>query len=185
MLASLAHIDRSLFLFLNGLHGEFFDPIMFWASKTLIWFPLFVFLFYLVIRSFRWKTIIIVLSVAILVTVSDQLCNLSKNGFKRLRPSHESSLSSEIHTVNDYKGGTYGFYSAHASNTFAIAVFLLVLFRKKYRFLPFLMICWALFFSYTRIYLGVHYPGDILAGILIGSLLGYLCGKFISYKLIK
>ncbi len=150
---------------------------MFWASKVLIWIPLFAFLFFLVIRTFHWKTIVIVLSAAILILISDQLSNLSKSSFERLRPSHDSSLVSEIHTVNDYKGGEFGFYSAHASNNFAIAVFLVLLFRKKYRFLPVLLFSWALLMSYTRIYLGVHYPGDILAGMLIGSCLGYVFGK--------
>jgi len=150
---------------------------MFWASKVIIWTPLFALILYLVICNFRWKTIIVVLSAAILITISDQLCNFSKNGSKRLRPSHDSSLVSEIHIVNDYRGGEFGFYSAHASSTFAIAVFLMVLFRMKYRFLPVLLFCWALLMSYTRIYLGVHYPADILAGMLIGSLLGYVFGK--------
>jgi len=148
------------------------DPVMFWVSKTLVWLPLFVVILFLVIRTFHWKTIIVILSAALLITLSDQLTNLSKNGFQRLRPSQETNLVTKVHTVNHYQGGQYGFYSAHASNTFAIAIFLMVLFKRKYRCLTVFLLGWAALMSYSRIYLGVHYPGDILAGILIGSLLG-------------
>ena len=112
---------------------------------------------------------------AVMILVSDQLANLAKDTFQRLRPSHEPGLM--VHLVNAYKGGLYGFYSSHASNTFSIAIFLIVITQKRFKWLWIIAITWALFMSYTRIYLGVHFPGDILAGILMGSLIGYLFGK--------
>ena len=171
----LNKIDHSLFLFLNGFHFSALDQVMYYSSKSLLWLPLYLVFLYLVIRKYRWQALLVILFAVVMITLSDQLSNFSKEFFQRLRPSYEPGL--HVHLVNAYKGGIFGFYSAHASNTFAVAVFLIILLRKscKYCFVPFIL--WALFLSYTRIYLGVHYPGDTIAGIGIGSLLGYLIGK--------
>jgi undecaprenyl-diphosphatase len=147
---------------------------MYYGSKSVVWIPIYLIFLILVIRKFRWQTILVVLVAAVMITVSDQLCNLSKEFFHRLRPSNEPGLM--VHLVNAYKGGLYGFYSAHASNTFAIASFLIVINICPNRFFLFAVLLWALFMSYTRIYLGVHYPGDTLVGIIMGSLLGSLFG---------
>jgi|WetSurMetagenome_2_1015567.scaffolds.fasta_scaffold52817_2 undecaprenyl-diphosphatase len=176
MIDLLKSIDLSLFLFLNGIHNTFLDHAMMWATNALIWFPLFIVLLYLTIRNFKWKTILIIFSVALMITASDQLANLSKHSTQRLRPSQDPSLGNSVHIVNGMRGGMYGFYSAHASTTFAVAIFLIVLLRKKYRWVAPVVITWALIMSYTRIYLGLHYPGDTLAGMVIGSSLGLLFG---------
>ena len=167
--------DQSLFLFLNGLHCSFLDPIMFWGSKSLIWTPFFLFLFFLVIRQWGWNSIWILIFTALLVLMSDQLANVCKDGFERLRPSHQPGLMG-IHLVNGYTGGDYGFYSGHASTTMAIAVYLIILLRSRYSLAVPVMLGWSLFMSYTRIYLGVHYPGDILMGWLMGSVIGFIAG---------
>ena len=175
-------IDHALFLFLNGKHNPFFDSLMTQATKSILWIPLYLFFLYLLIRQYRWKTILILIIAAIMILVSDQLANLFKDSFQRLRPSHEPGLT--VHLVNAYKGGQYAFYSSHASNTFSIAIFLILLLRqnRKWFFVPALL--WAFIMSYSRIYLGVHFPGDILAGILMGSLIG-CCFGLISLKYIK
>lgn len=175
MLDFLNNLDRSFFLFLNGLHAPILDPVMYYGTRTLLWIPLYLFFLFLLIRKYKWQTLLILVFTAVMILVSDQLCNLSKDFFHRLRPSNEPGLT--VHLVNGNKGGMYGYYSAHASNTFAIAVFMIMLLEKHIRnfYLPVLI--WALFMSYTRIYLGLHYPGDTITGILVGSLLGYLTGK--------
>jgi undecaprenyl-diphosphatase len=147
----------------------------------MVWIPLYLVFLYMVIRQYRWKTILVLVVAAIMILVSDQLANLSKDTFQRLRPSHEPGLM--VHLVNAYKGGEYGFYSSHASNTFSIAVFLIVTTYRRFKWIWLIAIPWALLMSYTRIYLGVHFPGDILAGALIGSLIGYFFGRLAVYFL--
>jgi undecaprenyl-diphosphatase len=149
---------------------------MFWGSKSLIWTPFFLFLFFLVIRHWGWNSIWILIVTALLVLMSDQLANVFKDGFERLRPSHQPGLMG-IHLVNGYAGGNFGFYSGHASTTMAIAVYLIILLRSRYSLAVPVMLGWSLFMSYTRIYLGVHYPGDILMGWLMGSGIGFLAGQ--------
>ena len=171
----LNHIDHSLFLFLNGKNNLFFDDLMYEVTASLAWIPLYLFFLYFIFRQYRWKTIIIVVMTGLMILVSDQLANLAKDIFQRLRPSHEPGLT--VHLVKAYKGGLYGFYSSHASNTFSIAVFLIVMTWNRFKWIGMIALPWALLMSYTRIYLGVHFPGDILAGILMGCLIGYFFGR--------
>jgi undecaprenyl-diphosphatase len=112
---------------------------------------------------------------ALMILASDQLSDLVKNTVQRLRPSHQPGLI--VHIVEAYKGGTYGFYSAHATNTSSVVIFMIILLGRKYAYVYIPAILWSLFISYTRIYLGVHYPGDIFAGWIAGSLIGYLFAK--------
>ena len=172
MLENLKLFDQTIFLFLNGLHNPFFDIIMFWGTNTLIWLPLYFLLLYFVIVKYKWQAIWILLFAAIMIIVSDQLSNIFKEWVARPRPTHEPGLTG-IHTVNGYLGGEFGFYSAHASSNFAIAVFMIILSGRLFRYSSVLMLAWAFFMAYTRIYLGVHYPGDILAGFVAGGFLGW------------
>jgi undecaprenyl-diphosphatase len=174
VLDALVHIDQSLFLALNGLHTPFFDQFFWYATKPILWLPLYLLIFVLLVRSFRWKTITIVIAVALMIAVSDQLANVSKDRTQRLRPSHEPEIEQLVHSVNDYKGGQYGFFSAHASTNFAIALFFIFFLRRRYRWMVPILLVWATIMAYSRLYLGVHYPGDILAGILVGVILGSL-----------
>jgi undecaprenyl-diphosphatase len=171
----LDHIDRTFFLLLNGFHNPFFDQVMYVATKSLMWLPLYLFFFFFMIRKYKWNTLVIIVFAALMIFASDQLSNLVKETVHRLRPSNQPGLM--VHIVEAYKGGTYGFYSAHASNTFSVVVFLVILLGRKYPYVYIPAIFWSLFVSYTRIYLGVHYPGDILAGWIAGGLVGLLFGK--------
>ena len=171
MLQSLKSLDQTIFLFLNGLHSPLFDFIMFWGTHTITWLPLYMVLLYFTIRRYGWQTLWILLFSALMIIFSDQLSGFFKEWVARPRPTHEPGLTG-IHTVNGYVGGQFGFYSAHASTNLAITVFMILLLRP-FRFFPILMLAWAFFMAYTRIYLGVHYPADILAGWIAGGLIGW------------
>jgi len=176
MLNDLISLDQSVFLALNGLHLPFLDQFFFYATKPLVWIPLYLVLLLLFIYTFRWKTILVIMMVALTITASDQLANLGKNSTQRLRPTHEPTISSQVHIVNNYKGGRYSFWSAHASTNMAVALFVIMLLRRRYRWIVQVMLLYAFIMGYSRIYLGVHYPGDILTGFVIGALLGWLTG---------
>jgi undecaprenyl-diphosphatase len=182
MLDCLKSVDQTVFLFLNSLHCPFFDQIMFWGTHSISWLPLYALLLYLVIRRYSRQTLWILLFAALMIIFSDQLSNLFKDLVARPRPSQEPGLTG-LHTVNGYLGGKFGFYSAHASTNLAIAVFMIIILGNPFPYFAMAMLAWAVFMAYTRIYLGVHYPGDILAGWVAGGLIGWgfalLCSWFI------
>jgi undecaprenyl-diphosphatase len=177
MLESIKAIDTQLFLFLNGLHFPVLDKIMWLASDRFFWIPLYLWLLWLLYRSQKKYFWVVLISILILILASDQLCNLFKFGVMRLRPSNEPSLASKIHLLNGYSGGSYGFYSAHASNSFALSIFVIMLSGKKFRFIIPVLLGYALLVSYSRIYLGVHYPSDVFTGIIFGILIGLITAK--------
>jgi undecaprenyl-diphosphatase len=181
MFEALNHIDTSLFLFLNGQHSPFWDVVMWWASDKFIWIPLYILVLWFLIKQNTGKVSLLLLTIVLLVLVSDQCANFSKFIFARLRPSQDPSLEGMIHLLYNYKGGAYGFYSAHASSSFAVTVFVLRLTRQKYKWLFPVMLLYALLVSYSRIYLGVHYPFDVLTGAVIGSLIGYVMSRFFNF----
>ncbi len=165
-------LDTELFFFLNNLHTPWLDVVIFYLSKTVAWLPLYVFLLYLIITRFGKRSWIPVACIAFCIICTDQITSsIMKPSFERLRPSHEPALQGKVHLVKEYRGGKYGFASSHAANTFGIAFFIFLLLRTHYRWMETLFI-WAFIVSYTRIYLGVHYPGDIVVGAVIGLLFG-------------
>lgn len=176
MLQFLIHIDQHLFFFLNGMNNPFFDTIMYRLTGLLVWIPVYLFFLYLVIREYKWQTLVVIAFAACLILVSDQLCNIVKETVHRFRPSNDPALTA-VHIVNGYRGGVYGFYSSHASNTFAVAVFLIILIRQRFRFMIIPLLAWACLMSYTRIYLGVHFPGDTICGGIAGAIIGFCLGK--------
>ncbi len=168
-LEKINQIDQSIFFFFNGKHNPFWDVAMSLFTRTEIWLLFFVAIIYFVVKKYRAKSIIIFIFLALAILLSDQISVFAKETLQRFRPSHDPVIKDLVHTVMK-KGGLYGFFSSHATNTFSVAVFLSLLFRNS-RF-TFLILIWALFVSYTRIYLGLHYPGDILTGIIVGTLIG-------------
>lgn len=172
MLESIKSFDETLFLYLNSHHNMFFDQLMWLFSEKIFWAPLYVWFLWLLYKQFPKHFWSVLLAILVMIVVSDQLCNLSKDGFMRLRPTNEPHLQGLIHIVNGYTGGLYGFYSGHAANSFAIAIFMICSINKTFKYLIPIALSYALLTAYSRIYLGVHYPLDILTGAIIGSLTG-------------
>jgi len=174
MIERLNRLDTELFLWLNGRHNAFFDPIMYWASHKLFWIPFYGFLLYIIIREYKKRSVYILAAIALLITLCDQTASgLLKQLVKRPRPSHEAALDGLIHLSKAGPGGQYGFVSSHAANAFGLAVFLMLLFPKRYNALKFILGLWALLVAYSRIYVGVHYPGDVVVAALIGSAIAW------------
>lgn len=179
MLEQLMTLDTDIFLFLNGIHSPIWDEIMWVVSGKLTWIPLYLTVLFFVFKQYKLKGFLVLLFLILLVTCADQISVKGfKNVFERLRPSQDPALEGLVRTIKNYKGGKYGFVSSHAANTFAFAMFTALFFRK--RLLSFFIFFWAAFVSYSRIYLGVHYTGDILCGALLGVLIG-----LVIYKLYK
>ncbi|MGC3945282.1 MAG: phosphatase PAP2 family protein [Chryseolinea sp.] len=172
MIESIGHLDERAFLALNELHASWLDPLMMWCSGNLIWIPLYAIMLYQLIKLPRAHAMIAVLCIAVGITMSDQFTSsLLKPIVERPRPTWNPDIEKLVHTVDGYRGGHYGFPSSHAANTFCVAVLLALIIRKPWTRWFFL---WAAVVSYSRIYLGVHYPGDILTGAALGSIFGVL-----------
>jgi undecaprenyl-diphosphatase len=173
MMEELIDLDKELFLFLNSFHTPWLDPFMLYLTQTYVWIPLYAVLLLLVLKKYKNDSWAPLIGIFISILLSDQITSgLMKPFFERLRPSRDPELSGLVHVVNGYKGGLYGFASSHAANTFACAMFFWILLKANYKWIGVLFV-WAAFMSYGRIYLGVHFPGDILIGILVGALSAY------------
>ena len=167
-------LERDLFFALNGSESLFLDNVMWTISGRLVWIPLYLFILFLFFyRVPRKEGILAALFLILVFVLCDQVSSaLFKPLFERFRPTHHPDFKDIVDTVNDYRGGLYGFISGHATNSFGLAVFLSLLFR--HRAVTLITLFWAALNSYTRIYLGVHFVSDILAGMLAGSLLALL-----------
>lgn len=177
MLEWLIELDRQLFLFLNGLNAGWLDPVMQFITEKYTWFPVYGLVIAFIIWRFRWQSIMILVSIAMVVAACDQTTSaFMKPFFERFRPCHQPDIQSLVHVVEGC-GGKFGYASSHAANTFGVAMFLFHLFRHFYRNMGWVFV-WAAVVSYSRIYVGVHYPGDILTGALIGCFFGYMIFYF-------
>jgi undecaprenyl-diphosphatase len=172
MIEYLKIIDQELFLLLNGFHNEFFDGIMYWITKQETWYPFYLIAIIWMFWKYGKKAVIPLLFIGLAITISDQVTSgLMKPLFERLRPCHEPEIQQWVHTVSGC-GGLYGFASGHAANSFALATLLFLFFRQNSKYWAFIFL-WAAVVAYSRVYVGVHYPGDILTGGLIGWLAGW------------
>jgi undecaprenyl-diphosphatase len=170
--------DKNLFLYLNGFHNTLWDYVMTLFTLTSVWIPFYLVILSIIIKKYGKKSLWILLCVALLILFADQFSGILKHTVKRLRPSHDPEIS-QLALVFFTKGGLYSFVSAHAANTFSFAIFSILLFKN--RFYTYFIIPWAMMISYSRIYLGVHYPGDILGGAIIGILIGIGIYKLLVY----
>ena len=171
----IIQFDKHLLLMVNGSDSLFLDSLILTLTNALTWIPLYVGLLYMVIRSNPTvRDVVLILAAAgccvLLAGAVDD--GLVKPTVARWRPTHDPEIGSLVDVVNNYRGGNYGFFSAHAANTFSIAVFFSLLVRQ--RLLTIFLVCWSLINCYTRLYLGVHYPGDILIGLCWGGFVGWL-----------
>jgi undecaprenyl-diphosphatase len=167
----LERFDQQLFLFINSLNSPFFDHLMHAISGRLIWVPLYLaILIYLGIK-YKRKFLIILIFIILAATLADQSSVIVKNIFHRLRPCHEPSIIGIVHLVNGECGGVYGFVSSHATNCFDVALLSLLFIKKRWYTIS--IIFWAGIIGYSRIYLGVHYPGDVVCGSFLGAFIGW------------
>ena len=171
---ALQQFDAGIFSALNGWHAAYFDSFMWLVTKIATWIPMILMLLYLLYFKKGWRrTVTVVLAIGLVILIADQVsASIIKPLVERARPSHNESLQSTIHIVNGYRGGPYGFVSSHAANCFGIALLLAMIFKN--RLFTWTMVVWATLMCYSRIYLGVHYPGDIVCGALLGYLSAWL-----------
>ena len=171
-------LDKELFLFLNGMHNAFFDPIMYWLSNILIWVPMYVMIIIFIIWRYKMRGVwMIIFLIAALALCDQTASHLLKNVVQRLRPSHEPALTGLVHLSKAGPGGLFGFASSHAANSSGLAIFLWFALDNRLKIMKYWMLIWAILVSYSRIYNGVHYPADVLAGWVIGMTYGYLMAK--------
>lgn len=173
MIDYLVDVDKTALLAVNGMYSVFQDA--FWWMVSAKWSSLLLVLalLWILMRQNRRHALLVLLMVAVAVLVADQVSSgLIKHLVERLRPTHDPSLENAVHVINGYRGGMYGFVSSHAANFFAIVTLVTLIMRRG--LVAAALYGWGLVQCYSRIYLGVHYPGDILGGMIVGLLAGWL-----------
>ena len=175
-LQGILELDKEVFLFLNGLHNDYWDTIMLMVTRKETWLPFYAIILFYFIKNYKLKAIPIVVFLSLTILLTDQVSVILKESIQRFRPVYEPSIEKLVHNVLR-KGSPYGFVSSHAANGFGIFIFTSRVFKNKsYSWLLFF---WAVLFSYSRIYSGVHYPLDIIGGAILGWGFGELCYRLL------
>ena len=175
---SIFAIDSRLFLFLNGLNSSWLDGVMTTLTEMWAWLPIYLLIIYWTMRQYGKRCWWVFLAVALVILCTDQLsAHVFKPVFHRLRPCYNTDFQDLINLPKGLAGGKYGFVSSHAANTFGVATFLILALRKYRPWPAIVLLAWATIASYTRIYIGYHYPSDILCGALLGVLIGLIFWK--------
>lgn len=174
VLEDLLGVERSLFFALNGSNSLFLDNLMWTYSTILVWIPLYAFFFFVFFYKVpKTEAILLVVFIVLLLVACDQISSsVFKPLFHRFRPTHHPEFENAVDMVRGYRGGRFGFISSHATNSFGLATFLSFVFRNRWLTLSTLL--WALIISYSRIYLGVHFISDVVAGAIAGGIIAFL-----------
>ena len=171
-------IDHRIFLFLNGLNTSWLDGVMATVTEMWVWLPLYLLIIYGIVRQYGKRWWWVLLAVGLVILCTDQLsAHVFKPAFHRLRPCYNTDFQDLINLPKGLAGGKYGFVSSHAANTFGVATFLIPVLRAYRPWPAITLLAWAAIASYTRIYIGYHYPSDILCGALLGVLIGLIFWK--------
>jgi undecaprenyl-diphosphatase len=172
MIESLLSLDREVFLYLNNLGSEPYDGLWKFITKQINWLPFFLILAWLIQKSVGWKRLFIAMAIlGLMMVFTDQTTNLVKYAVQRTRPCSNPELEGLMREVISRK--SFSFFSGHACNSMAAATFIMLMLRPYYKYVGWLVL-WPLIFAYSRIYLGVHYPGDILVGFMAGATFGWI-----------
>jgi len=183
MLDKIIQLDKELLIFLNGLGSPTFDGLWLIITKQLYWAPVFLFVFYLMQKKLGWKTFgYYILFTALLILVCDQTCNGFKWYFERLRPCNDETVNHIIRVVKT--SPSFSFFSGHAANSMATTVLTYNILKKYYKH-TYLLFLFPLIFAYSRIYLGLHFPSDILTGYTFGAVFGFICYKLYKKHILK
>ena len=183
---TLSQYDSDLFLYLNGLHVDWMDKVMVLITNMWVWFPLYLLLIYWTVKQYGRRCWWVFFAVALVVLCTDQLAShVCKPLFQRLRPCYNTDFQYLIYLPKGLAGGRYGFVSSHAANTFGVATFLTPVLKKYRPWMAIVLFLWAFISSYSRIYIGFHYPGDILCGALLGTLIGLVFWKLFQLVVVK
>ena len=190
MIEEILKLDSKLLIFLNNLGVPRFDN--FWVSLSKIEANILMYLFliclFFYVQKIRPKFLnvfYLIFVIALMITIADQGANLFKDSFQRLRPCYNESIKDSLRLVKENCGGKYGFFSAHASNSFSLAIFFGLLFKNRIRYIILITIVYASLISYSRIYLGVHFPIDIIIGSSFGLCVGFIMYSFVYLKFLK
>ena len=183
MLQILKDIDEEIFIWINQSHTPFWDKVMVIASDKYFWIPFYAALLIFLFFNFKKKTFLLLVAIALAIGAADSFSSAFLKPFiARLRPCHDAALVGSINIVNGC-GSRFGFVSSHAANSFALAIIIALVLPPKFNYLKLVLFFWAIVVSYSRIYLGVHYPGDVLGGALLGLLTGSLAWLLFQFLL--